>query len=92
MHRSNREMMVLQAELEKLDAALPALQRPIISMQGDQDPLVDPRTADYLVQRAPSKWLQVNRLPGKDHFFLWTEPESVVAQIRKLRCTGAGIG
>ena len=90
MHRSNREMMVLQAELEKLDAALPGLQRPIIAMQGDQDPLVDPRTADYLAQRAPSNWLQVNRLPGKDHFFLWTEPQSVVAQIRRLSCTSTG--
>ncbi len=92
MHRSNQEMMVLQAELEKLDAALPGLQRPIIAMQGDQDPLVDPRTADYLAQRAPPDWLEVNRMPGKDHFFLWTEPHSVVAQIRKLRCIGKGAG
>jgi len=90
MRRSNQEMMVLQAELQKLDASLPGLQRPIIAMQGDQDPLVDPRTADYLTQRAPSNWLQVNRLPGKDHFFLWTEPESVVTQIRKLSCTATG--
>jgi surfactin synthase thioesterase subunit len=79
-------MMVLQAELEKLDAALPQLQRPIIAMQGDQDPLVDPRTADYLDQRAPREWLQVDRLPGRDHFFLWTEQRSVVQQILKLHC------
>ena len=92
MRRSNQEMMVLQAELEKLDAALPGLRRPIIAMQGDQDPLVDPRTADYLAQRAPATWLQVNRLAGKNHFFLWTEPQSVVAQIRKLASTGAGTG
>jgi pimeloyl-ACP methyl ester carboxylesterase len=86
MSRSNREMMVLQAELEKLDAALPQLQRPIIAMQGDQDPLVDPRTADYLDRRAPPQWLQVDRLPGRDHFFLWTEQRSVVQQILKLHC------
>ena len=88
MRRTNQEMMVLQAELEKLDAALPGLRRPIIAMQGDQDPLVDPRTADYLAQRAPRQWLQVNRLPGKDHFFLWTEPQCVVDQIRKFPCVG----
>lgn len=92
MSRSNHEMLVLQAELEKLDAALPQLQRPIIAMQGDQDPLVDPLTADYLALRAPSKWLQVHRLPGKDHFFLWTDPQSVVAQIHRLRCSGMGAG
>ena len=86
MVRSNHEMMVLQAELQRLDAALPGLRRPVIAMQGDQDPLVDPRTADYLEQRAPKDWVQVERLPGKDHFFLWTEPASVVRQIERLRC------
>ena len=59
----------------------------MIAMQGDKDPLVDPRTADYLEQRAPSQWMRVERLPGKDHFFLWTEPESVVSQIDSLDCT-----
>lgn len=87
MALSNREMMVLGAELRRLDAALPGLRRPMIAMQGDKDPLVDPRTADYLEQRAPAQWMRVERLPGKDHFFLWTEPESVVRQIDSLRCT-----
>jgi len=86
MSRSNREMMVLGAELRRLDAALPQLRRPMIAMQGDQDPLVDPRTADYLERRAPSAWMRVERLPGKDHFFLWTEPESVLRQIASLGC------
>ena len=87
MSRSNREMMVLQAELQRLDAALPQLRRPIIAMQGDKDPLVDPRTADYLEQRGPKEWMQVERLAGKDHFFLWTEPESVIHQIDRLHCS-----
>lgn len=87
MSRSNQEMMVLQAQLQRLDAALAQLRRPIIAMQGDQDPLVDPRTADYLERRMPKAWTQVERLPGKDHFFLWTEPESVLRQIDRLRCS-----
>jgi pimeloyl-ACP methyl ester carboxylesterase len=87
MSRSNAEMMLLQAELQRLDAALPQLRRPVIAMQGDQDPLVDPRTADYLEQRAPRQWMRVERLPGKDHFFLWTEPASVLRQIERLRCS-----
>ncbi len=86
MSRSNREMMVLRHELERLDAALGQLKRPIIAMQGDQDPLVDPRTADYLEQRWPKDWMRVERLPGKDHFFLWTDPGLVVKQIDKLQC------
>lgn len=87
MRRSNQEMMVLQAQLQRLDAALAQLRRPIIAMQGDRDPLVDPRTADYLERRMPRAWTQVERLPGKDHFFLWTEPESVLRQIDRLRCS-----
>lgn len=87
MQRSNQEMMVLQAELQRLDAALVQLRRPVIALQGDQDPLVDPRTADYLEQRLPARWMQVERLPGKDHFFLWTEPDTVVRQIDRLRCS-----
>lgn len=87
MRRSNQEMMVLQAQLQRLDAALAQLRRPIIAMQGDQDPLVDPRTADYLERRMPRAWTRVERLPGKDHFFLWTEPESVLRQIDRLRCS-----
>ncbi len=86
MTLSNREMMVLRAELRRLNAALPELRRPMIAMQGDQDPLVDPRTADYLEQHAPSDWMRVQRLPGRDHFFLWKEPESVIRQIDKLHC------
>jgi len=87
MTRSNHEMMVLQSELQRLDAALPQLRRPMIAMQGDRDPLVDPRTADYLEQRGPKPWMQVERLPGKDHFFLWTEPASVLRQIERLQCS-----
>ena len=86
MSLSNREMMVLGAELRRLDAALPLLRRPMIAMQGDKDPLVDPRTADYLEQRAPAAWMRVQRLPGKDHFFLWTDPQSVITQIASLGC------
>ena len=87
MTRSNHEMMVLQSELQRLDAALPQLRRPMIAMQGDRDPLVDPRTADYLEQHGPKPWMQVERLPGKDHFFLWTEPASVLRQIERLQCS-----
>jgi hypothetical protein len=28
--------------------------------------------------------MRVERLPGKDHFFLWTDPESVLRQIALL--------
>lgn len=86
MERSNREMMALQTELRRLEAELPRLRRPLVALQGSEDPLVDPRTADYLEQRAPAQWMRVLRAPGKDHFIQWRDPESVLQQILSLPC------
>ncbi len=83
---SNREMMVLEQQLRVLDSYWPRLGRPLIAIQGDQDPLVDPRTADYLEARAPRQWMRVVRAPGMDHFQLWTHPASVIREIRSLDC------
>ena len=83
---SNQEMMVLQHQLELLDAHWADLRRPVVAIQGDKDPLVDPRTADYLESRAPRQWLRVVRAAGMDHFLLWSQPQSVVQQILSLPC------
>ena len=83
---SNREMMVLEQQLGLLDTHWARLRRPLIAIQGDKDPLVDPRTADYLEARAPRQWMRVVRAPGMDHFQLWTQPASVIREIRSLDC------
>ena len=83
---SNREMMVLEQQLNVLDANWARLRRPVIAIQGDKDPLVDPRTADYLEARAPKQWMRVVRAAGMDHFQLWTHPASVVHEIQSLDC------
>lgn len=85
---SNREMMVLQQQLRVLDAHWASLRRPITAIQGDDDPLVDPRTADYLESRAPRQWMRVVRARGMDHFLLWTHPALVTREIRDLPCPG----
>lgn len=86
MRWSNQEMMVLQRQLELLDAHWAQLRRPLIAIQGGKDPLVDPHTADYLEARAPRQWMRVVRAAGLDHFLLWTHPESVVHEILALPC------
>lgn len=83
---SNREMMVLEQQLGLLDAHWVRLRRPLIAIHGDKDPLVDPRSADYLEARAPRQWMRVVRAPGMDHFQLWTHPDSVIREIRSLEC------
>lgn len=83
---SNDEIMVLQSQLRRLDEAWPRLRVPVIALQGDRDALVDPRTADYLQMRAPAAWLQVERVPGADHFVLWKQPQVVLDAILRLPC------
>ena len=87
---SNREMLVLKPELERLDTEWPHLQRPLIAIQGMDDSLVDPRSADYLERRAPRQWLRVVRAPGMDHFLLWKQRQVVLEQIVKLPCPPTG--
>jgi pimeloyl-ACP methyl ester carboxylesterase len=84
---SNQEMMPLQAELVKLELALPLLKTPFILMQGGKDSLVDPRTADEVEKRAPRQWIHVQRLPQEGHFVLWEKPQLVNDAIRSLTCS-----
>ncbi len=86
MLQSNREIMPLQTELQKLEQALSQLKTPLIVMQGGKDSLVDPRTADEFEQRAPKPWVQVQRLPQEGHFVLWEKPALVIEAIRSLSC------
>ncbi|HEX4871273.1 MAG TPA: alpha/beta fold hydrolase [Nevskiaceae bacterium] len=83
---SNREMLALQPELQRLEAALPALQRPLWALQGGRDELVDPRTVSDLAARVPASQLQVRRYPEAGHFLLWDQPAAVSAVLRELPC------
>lgn len=86
---SNTEIMALQGELKKLDPEWKNLQRPLIVVQGDQDELVDPLTADYAESHLPAAWREIRRVPGQGHFVLWEQPETVIAAINSLPCAKA---
>src|SRR3546814_2121380 len=45
---ANRELMPLQAQLRELEPGWAKLRMPVYVIQGEDDALVDPRTADYL--------------------------------------------
>ncbi|MES2681935.1 MAG: alpha/beta hydrolase [Pseudomonadota bacterium] len=84
---SNVEILALQGELQKLDAEWSRLQKPVVLVQGEQDELVDPRTADYAEARIPKSLLTVRRVPQQGHFVLWDQPQTVIDAIRSLPCT-----
>ena len=84
MLHSNLEILSLQQELIKLDLALPSLHRPVIALQGLQDELVDPRTADHLEQHITAQYLRVIRIPDVGHFIPWQKHAQVVDAIHVM--------
>lgn len=83
---SNREMMVLSAELRKLEAAAGQLRMPVTLIQGEKDSLVDPQTVGEFQKHAPAAWLSVKNLPKETHFVLWEKPELIVSAIKETPC------
>ena len=83
---SNIEILALQGELRKLDREWARLQRPLVMVQGLEDELVDPATADYAEHRIPAPWLRVVRVPAQGHFVLWDQPQTVIDAINSLPC------
>ena len=83
---SNREMLALAPELQRLEAAWPRLARPLVAIQGGRDELVDPRTVDKLEVQAPKAWVRIVRISGQGHFVLWQRPDLVLREITALPC------
>jgi len=86
---SNQEMMALQGELGKLEAATSQLRIPVTVMQGAKDSLVNPKTVDEFEKHAPAAWLKIKNLPKETHFVLWEKPQIVVDAIKKMPCASS---
>lgn len=86
---SNQEMMVLSAELGKLEAAAAQLRIPVTMIQGGKDSLVDPKTVDEFEKRAPAAWLKIKNLPAETHFVLWEKPQIIVDAIKDMSCASS---
>ncbi len=84
MRQSNKEMMILRSELEKMRPLWANLTIPVIVIQGGKDGLVNPDHADFAEKMLPGKNLKTIRLPDDDHFFLFTNRALVHEQIRSL--------
>lgn len=81
---SNDELYGLQAELRLLEPGWARLQLPVYVVQGLDDRLVYPETADYLQARLRHPLSRVERVAGQGHFILWEQPERIVDLLVEL--------
>ena len=86
---SNQEMMALQGELGKLEAAAGQLRIPVTVVQGAKDSLVDPKTVGEFEKYAPAAWLKIKSLPNETHFVLWEKPQIIVDAIKDMPCASS---
>ncbi len=89
MRWSNQEMMALQGELSKLEAAAGQLRIPVTVVQGGKDSLVDPKTVAEFEKYAPARWLKIKSLPNETHFVLWEKPHIIVDAIKDMPCASS---
>ena len=82
--RANAEVIALQHELRALWADWTPGATPVVLIQGMEDRLVWPQTADFAEARWPSQTLQVQRLEQAGHFVLWDQPDIVIEAIVQL--------
>ena len=84
MRQSNKEMMVLRSELEKMRPLWSDIQVPVIVIQGGKDGLGNARHADFAQKINSNGNLNVIRLPDSGHFFLYSNKPLVLQEIRSL--------
>lgn len=81
---SNRELMPLQAQLRELEPGWAKLRMPVYVIQGEDDGLVDPRTANYLERVLVHTPHRIWRYPDAGHMLLWDQPQHVVDALQAL--------
>lgn len=81
--KSNKEMMVLDKELERLASQnWDVLDMPIVLIHGTEDELADPGNSIFARARLPHAMLKM--LPGEGHFVLWENVPLLAEQINTL--------
>lgn len=84
MRQSNKEMMVLKAELEKMRPLWANIDIPVTVVQGGKDDLVNAKHADFGEAMMTAATLEIIRLPDSDHFFVFADKPLVFRHIRAL--------
>lgn len=89
---ANRELMPLQTQLRELEPGWAKLHMPVYVVQGGDDALVDPRTADYLERVLIHTPHRIWRYPDAGHMLLWEQPQPVIDALQALIKTTAPHG
>lgn len=75
---SNIEIMPLEDELNEMLPLWKNITIPVIVLQGTKDRLVPVGNADFAQKMlVNSRKLDVQKIEGENHFFIWTQPEIV---------------
>jgi len=82
--RANDEVLALEPELRALWAGWTPPETPVILIQGMEDSLVRPSTADFAESVLHSDSTVIQRVDHAGHFVLWEQPERVIDAIHTL--------
>lgn len=84
MRQSNKEMMVLKPELEKMRPLWASINIPVTVIQGGKDDLVNAKHADFAEEMMSAATLKIIRLPDTGHFFVFADKALVFRHLRDL--------
>lgn len=88
IRNANRELMVLEAELEALAPLMAELKMPIQVVHGTQDNLTPFQNVPYMEAQFTSAPLTVTVLEGQNHFLPWNSKAEIDAAIDRAANSG----
>ncbi len=77
----NREILALKPELEAMLPLWSTIKQPVTVIHGEEDQLVPIGNADFAVRMLTNAPVEMMRMPGLNHFILWSRQEVVVDAI-----------
>ena len=80
---SNREIMPLKGELEKMVPLWAGIRKPVTIIQGEDDPLVPPGNAAFANRMLVNAPVTVQMIPDMNHFIPWSRPDLIHDAILK---------
>lgn len=82
--KANVEVLVLQQQLQALWSGWTVPRLPIVLIQGMEDSLVRPSTADFAESRLAAESVTIHRIENAGHFVLWEQPSWTIEAILRL--------
>ncbi len=81
----NEEILPLKAQLEEQKQKLATITQPSIILQGEEDELVPPGNADYLMKHLTRAETSLHLYPESNHFIPFTQPGLIKKAMNEIR-------